>query len=234
MGQGDEYFDQGLDQGWLQKNRNGTRRDRTISKLDTTLSLCPSVKNISRTKSGELRRLFPDLLKVFEAKGEITEKEFDDMNIKKFEDIDGEGERNKKDKNERVLHQQRAVLLTKDASINRRLEYKRTQLDKEIKKLNAPSGEEKKVNAEIRSLLNKMVKMIDEKIQQENKSSKELEKKRLRDEKAARRKLDKEEREKKENFQKISISMIFRCQHQTVRMTSPYRCYVKNKCPLFD
>ena len=119
------------------------------------------------------------------------------MNIKKFEDIDGEGERNKKDKNERVIHQQRAVLLTKDASINRRLEYKRTQLDKEIKKLNAPSGEEKKVNAEIRSLLNEMVKIIDEKIKQENKSSKELEKKRLRDEKAARRKLDKEEREKK-------------------------------------
>ena len=95
--------------------------------------MCPSVKNISRTESEELRRLFPDLVKVFEAKGEITEKEFDDMNIKKFEDIDGEGERNKKDKNERVLHQQRAVLLTKDASITRPLEFKRTLLDKEMK-----------------------------------------------------------------------------------------------------
>ena len=47
-----------------------------------------------------------------------------------------------------------------------------------------------------------MVKIIDEKIKQENKSSKELEKKRLRDEKAARRKLDKEEREKKRKLSK--------------------------------
>jgi len=170
--------------------------------LDTTLSLCPSVKNISRTESDELKRLFPDLVKVFEAKGEITENEFDDMNIKKFEDIDGEGERNKKDKNERVLHQQRAVLLTKDDSIMRRLEYKRTILNKEIKKLNAPTMEEKKVNAEIRSLLHEMVKNIDEKIKKENKSAKEIEKKRLRDEKAARRKLEKEETEKKRKISK--------------------------------
>ena len=86
---------------------------------------------------------------------------------------------------------------TKDASINRRLQFKMTQTEKENKKANAPTAEERKATAEIRSLLNEMVKNVDEKIKQEKKSSREFEKKRLREEKEAKRKSVKEAKEKK-------------------------------------
>jgi len=168
-----------------------------VSRLETTLSLCPSVKNITKMECDEIKNAFPNLVELFETNGEIKESEFDQFNVRKFEDIDGEVDRNTKEKDERVLHQQRAVLLTKDASINRRLQFKMTQTEKENKKANAPTAEERKATAEIRSLLNEMVKNVDEKIKQEKKSSREFEKKRLREEKEAKRKSVKEAKEKK-------------------------------------
>jgi hypothetical protein len=167
----------------IQYNINTRNSNNQFPKLNITLSCCPSHRDIEKNELDLIRDKFPTLIDYFEHRGEITEKEFDDLNIRK-NIMDGEEElqegKNEKEKNERVLHRQRAVLLTKDASVQRRLEYKKIKQEKENKKLNAPTQEEKKINAMARGIILGLIKNV---VQQEKIKNK----KRIREEKIQQR-----------------------------------------------
>lgn len=172
-----------------------------FSLLDRTLSCCPSRKDIRPNEMKMIHEKFLTLVKFFEERGEITEKEFNDQGIRKYEEEEDSEEKKKKNNNDLVLHRQRAVLLTKEASIQRRLDYKNKKSKEE---------EDKIIKGEIKLLLHDMVRIVDENIKNEIKLDKQKQRENLKRKRQEDKNTLKEEKKKiklDKNKKKDNITM---------------------------
>jgi hypothetical protein len=107
----------------------------TMSKFYAQMSLCKS--NISVPEMKILLDSFPQMVQLMRQKGTVTESEMDALNIPSVNHLDLD----RKPKDQRALHKQRAVIMNKDDCIN---SYKTYQIRKQQKNQNTKARKGKK------------------------------------------------------------------------------------------
>ena len=108
--------------------------------FDKTMAKCTSMRKVSKIQCAEMKANVPHFVKIFRQKGELTEKDLDEKNI--YTVLDSR----QKAKDERVLYQQRAVLMNKEETISKFKIYKsKKQIAVEEKAAKAAAREKRKL-----------------------------------------------------------------------------------------